>query len=116
MGQATKKVIKPTIRLRLGEDDELINGLYHLAEQPGMTVNQVLKDALKLLINAGQPSAPGAIDVDLTQIRQVVEAGVESAMARFGRQIMTTGVDADGQDEEDDWLDNLGASLELDGG
>jgi hypothetical protein len=58
-------------------------------------------------------SAPDV--VNLAEIRRVVEAGVESALMRFGGQMVRADVatDADQDDEAEALLDGLGASLVL---
>jgi len=111
--------IKHTLRLYYGEDDDLIDGLYELAAQPGKTINQVIKDALRQLIKGTGPGSGGVpveTVVNLAEIRQVVEAGVESALARHdgGRMVRADVTDEAEDDEAETWLDDLGAELVLD--
>ncbi len=58
--RARKKVppIKHTLRLYPGDDDDLIDGLDQFADQSGKTINQILKDALRQLIDP-KPEQPG---------------------------------------------------------
>lgn len=109
--------IKHTVRFYPGEDDDLIDGLDELAAQPGKTINQIFKDALRqLLRGAGldEPATQVEAAINLAEIRQVVEAGVESALARFDGQIRASSPIADEDYEAEAWLDGLGTELVLD--
>ncbi len=114
-----KKVppIKHTLRLYPGEDDALIDGLDQLANQPGKTINQVLKDGLCLLIaKPEQPDGRTETVVNLAEIRQVVESAVTQGLARFEGQIgkaVVSSPDGDEDEEAEALLDNLGMSLVL---
>jgi hypothetical protein len=108
--------IKHTLRLYPGEDDALIDGLDQLANQPGKTINQVLKDGLCLLIaKPEQPDGRTETVVNLAEIRQVVESAVTQGLARFEGQIGGAVVSGSGDEdaEAEALLDDLGAALIL---
>jgi hypothetical protein len=110
------------IRLYFDADDDLIDWLDSLDDDvvpnaPYRTKNQGVKEALRRGITAapGQPSGPVAATAawDLADVRRVVEAAVETALARLGGQGATSTVALSEDDEEEDLLDALGESLVL---
>jgi hypothetical protein len=115
-----KKVppIKHTLRLYPGEDDALIDGLDQLANQPGKTINRVLKDGLCLLIaNSEQPDGRIETVVNLAEIRQVVESAITQGLARFEGQIGGAAVSGSGDEdaEAEALLNDLEVALVLAG-
>jgi len=81
--------IRLHIRLYPGQDDDLIQWLEQFNDKPYGAKSQAVKEALRRSI--GQPDQP--IDpihqvnplnrVTLAEVRQVVEAAVATALARF---------------------------------
>jgi hypothetical protein len=110
------------IRLYFDTDDDLIDWLDSLDDDavpnaPHRTKNQGVKEALRRGIAAaqGQPSGPVAATAawDLSDVRRVVEAAVETALARLGGQVATSTVAPSEDDEAEGLLDALGESLVL---
>jgi hypothetical protein len=118
------------IRLYFDTDDDLIDWLDSLDDDavpsaPHRTKNQGVREALRRGIAAaqGQPSGPVAATAawDLSDVRRVVEAAVETTLARLGGQVATPAlreanvstVAPSEDDEAEGLLDTLGESLVL---
>jgi hypothetical protein len=105
------------LRLYAGQDDELIRWLEQFDDQPYGAKTQAVKDALLRGLGEapGQASGPAAATAawDLSDVRRVVEAAVETALARFGGQVITPTVAPSEDDEAEGLLDALGESLVL---
>lgn len=109
--------IKKTFRLYPGRDpdDTIIEWLSGFADSAHGVEGAELKAALARGITGGSngaEAAAGAVDVDLGQIRQVVEAGVAAGMARFTGSVDVAET-ATEDDEAEGLLDRLGGSLVL---
>lgn len=104
------------IRLYFDTDDDLIDWLDSLDEQPHKTKNQGVKEALRRGIGAIPDQSPGPVAAtvawDLADVRRVVEAAVETALARLGGQVATSVAPSE-DDEAEGLLDALGESLVL---
>ncbi len=120
MPRRKKKTVEHRIRLYPGQDDKLIRWMESLDDLPWGEKAQRVKDALLRSTDvdrSGEPiAAPAPAAVNLAEIRQVVEASIETALARFDGGQITSTADADEDDEAETWLDGLGASLILDDG
>ena len=101
-------------RLHPGQDDDLIQWLDQFDDQPYGAMSQAIKDTLRRGIGAtpDQPT-PSAPAPDLTELRQVVEAAVTQALARFEVQVSGAAIAStpDEDDEIEGLLDDLGAGL-----
>lgn len=112
--------IKKTFRLYPGRDpdDTIIEWLSGFADSAHGVEGAELKTALFRGITGGSNGAEAAagavVDVDLGQIRQVVEAGVSAVMARFTGSVDVAET-ATEDDEAEGLLDRLGGSLVLEG-
>ena len=114
--------IRLHIRLYPGQDDDLIQWLEQFNDKPYGAKSQAVKEALRRSI--GQPDQP--IDpihqvnplnrVTLAEVRQVVEAAVATALARFKGQVSGAVPAAPPEEDEEveDILDQLEAALILD--
>ncbi|HIE39047.1 MAG TPA: hypothetical protein EYP77_08285 [Anaerolineae bacterium] len=107
-------LFRPHVPLYPGEDDELIAWVNSLDRLPFGAKSQAVKEALRRAVGGG--SSPGrpapAPAVDLSEIRAVVEAAVEQALAR--QQVSAAAATAPEEDAEvEALLDGLGASLVL---
>ena len=101
------------IRLYYGVDDHLIKWLRQFDAAPLGERSRAIKETLSQGIQeqAAAQNGPLLTNEDLETIRLVVEAGVSSAMRRFGG-VVTAPLEADGEDEETaSMLDGLGESL-----
>ncbi len=119
------------LRLYAGQDDELIRWLEQFDDQPYGTKTRAVKDALLCGMREA-PAQEAAQDLDcsarscqetltasLADVRRVVEAAVETALARLGDhrngsgtlQVAVPAVAPSEGDEADDLLDALGESL-----
>ncbi len=109
-----RQEIKLTLRFYFGQDDELIHWLTQLDDQPHGVKSKAIKETLLRGIGAtpDQPAA-SAPALDLTELRQVVEAAVTQALARFEVQVSGTAFAStpDEDDEIEGLLDDLGAAL-----
>jgi hypothetical protein len=101
------------IRLYPDQDDDLIRWLAQFDGQPYGAKTQAIKEALRRGVGAAEPPAPSTPPLDLSQLRQVVEAAVAQVLARFEVQVSgTTVAFPPGEDEEtEDLLDSLQAAL-----
>jgi hypothetical protein len=114
--------VRLQIRLYADQDDDLLQWLTQLNGRPYGAKSQAVKDALRRGIGAGtdgcveQPAAAAAPTLDLSELRQVVEAAVDTALGRFEGQIGGgTKVTSSAEDDETEaLLDNLEAALVLD--
>jgi hypothetical protein len=115
--------VKVTLRFRPGQDDDLIQWLQSLDSLHFGAKSQALKDALRRGLRTGNsesdselPSNSAGIALDLSELRQVVEAAVDTALGRFEGQIGGgTKVTSSAEDDETEaLLDNLEAALVLD--
>lgn len=116
------------IRLYPGQDDELLRWLEQFEVQPYGVKTQAVKEALRHGIDsasrpAGTPALDPAVDLSgqsLAEIRRVIEAAVETSLARLtstlqgGRQIGTAAAPEE-DDETEGLLDALGEALVLKG-
>jgi hypothetical protein len=109
-----RQEIKITLRLYPGQDDELIHWLDQFDDQPHGAKSKAIKEAfLRGISVALDQPAPSAPVLDLAGLRQVVEAAIAQALARFEGQ-MGAGAAAlapADDDETEALLDNLGAAL-----
>ena len=108
--------IKFTLRLYPGQDDDLIRWLDGLDESLVGAKSQAVKEAIRRGRDGIEtsPTATVALDLDLAQIRQVVEAAVEAGLSRrIPALVQATGPDPDESSEVDDLLDDLQRSLVL---
>ena len=113
--------IRLHIRLYPGQDDDLIQWLEQFNDKPYGAKSQAVKEALRRSI--GQPDQP--IDpihqvnplnrVTLAEVRQVVEAAVATALARFEGQVSgaVPATPPEEDEETEDLLDSLEAALTL---
>lgn len=98
--------IKFTLRFYPGQDDDLIHWLDDLDEEQIGAKTQAMKEALRRGMRADPLQATGtAPELDMVEVRRVVEAAVASALSRFegliGDSAATTPA------EEDDEVENL---------
>ena len=110
---ARKRTIKLTIRLTVGQDDDLLawlEGLQIPWGQKGLAV----KDALRGGIGSAGAVSPMQLHMDvlLPEIRRVVEAGVAAALAGIAFQPQA-GRTGDQDEQADQILDLLGQNLIL---
>jgi len=118
MARRRKRVDEIRARLYPGQDDDLIRWLEQFDGQPYGVKSQAVKEALRRGIGGGDPgqmSSTPAPAVDLAEIRQVVEAAVTQALARFEGQVAGAAVAAPAEENEETeaLLDNLEAALVL---
>jgi len=106
------KVVRLDIRLYPGRDDDLIAWVQDLAHEPYGGKMQRVRAALRQgLVGSGGPTPPS---LDLAEIRQVVEAAVSTALARFEGSIVTAGQQpVEENDEAEALLNDLGTALQL---
>ena len=106
--------IQVILRFYPGQDDDLIQWLDGLDEEPTRTKTQALKEALRRGIGPehGLSGAEGPLQatvatpaLDLVEVRRVVEAAVTSALGRFEGQVV--GAAATTPAEEDDEVEDL---------
>ena len=97
--------IKFTLRFYPGQDDDLIRWLDELEEHLGAKT-QAMKDALRrgLRTDLLQATAPPP-ELDMVEVRRVVEAAVVSALGRFEGQVV--GAKGTTPAEEDDEVEDL---------
>lgn len=101
------------IRLYPGQDDELLRWLEQFVDQPYGVKTQAIKETLLRGIE-GCPGSTPASSLDLSEIRRVVEAAIESGLARFeGRMAPGAMAVAQEDDETEGLLDALGEALVL---
>jgi hypothetical protein len=117
-----KKPVQVLLRLYAGQDDDLITWLESLGDLQFGIKSQAIKDALRRGLGmdnsepgSESPSRSTGAALDLSELRQVVEAAVDTALGRFEGQIgggtkITTGEE---DDETEALLDTLEAALVL---
>jgi hypothetical protein len=117
-----QRPVKVTLRFRPGQDDDLIQWLRLLNDLHFGAKSQAMKDALRRGLGMGSSqtgselpgSSTGGV-LDLAELRQVVEAAVDTALGRFEGQF-SGGTRALAQEEDDETealLDDLEAALVL---
>jgi len=101
-----------TLRLSPDRDDDLLRWLGGMEGQPYGAKSQAVKEALRRGLGMNSPAAPAGAAVDLAEIRAVVEAAVEAALARLeGSVIARAAPEPSADDEAERLLDALGESL-----
>ena len=101
------------IRLYPGQDDELLHWLEQFDDQPYGIKTQAVKETLRRGIEGCPGDAP-ASSLDLAEIRRVVEAAIETGLARFeGRMVPVADTTVEEDDETEGLLDSLGEALVL---
>ena len=111
-----RREIRLQLRLYPGRDDDLIRWLAQFDDRPYGAKSQAVKEALRRGIESGHgPDRPASAPaLDLAEIRAVVEAAVEQALARFEGQVsMAPAVSPEADEEVEALLDGLEASLVL---
>lgn len=99
------------LRLRPGQDDDLIRWLEQMDGRPYGVKSQAVKEAIRRGIGQVTPQNSTPV-VDLGEIRAVVEAAVESALARLEGIAVARAVSGTDQDDETEaLLDSLDAAL-----
>jgi hypothetical protein len=102
-----------TIRLYPGPDDDLLRWLAGMEGQPYGAKSQAVKEALRRGLGMNSPAAPAGAAVDLAEIRAVVEAAVEAALARLEGAVIARPAPDSADDEAERLLDALGEALVL---
>jgi len=104
------RTVRLDIRLYPGQDDDLIAWVQGLAHEPHGAKMCRLRAALRQGITGGGGSIPAALD--LAEIRQVVEAAVSTALARFEGNAITAVPRPAAEDAESEaMLDELGGAV-----
>ncbi len=113
MSQKRRKARMKQLHIRLysGQDDELIEWLESLKGLPVGEKSRRIREALCRGIKATDSEEAGAPDIDLSEIRKIVEAAVAQALAGLRIEAAKASVEEDSETEE--ILENLGASLVL---
>jgi hypothetical protein len=116
MGRRGTEELK--LRFYPGQHDDIIAWLRQFDGKPHGAKSQEAIDALRRGIGAGssleQPAATAGPALDLAELRQVVEAAVDTALGRFEGQVGGTRVTIQEEDDETEaLLDNLEAALVL---
>ena len=101
------------VRLYPGPDDDLLRWLGGMEGQPYGAKSQAVKEALRRGLGMNSPAAPAGAAVDLAEIRAVVEAAVEAALARLEGAVIARPAPDSADDEAERLLDALGDSLVL---
>jgi hypothetical protein len=108
--------IKFTLRLYPGQDDDLIRWLAVLDEEHVGAKTQALKETLRRGMRVEPlPTTNAAPELDMVEIRRVVEAAVASALSRFEGTIGSSAAKtpAEEDDEVEDLLEGFQYSLVL---
>jgi hypothetical protein len=108
--------IKFTLRLYPSRDGDLIRWLDELNEEQIGAKTQAMKEALRRGMGADPLQAADAMhELDLVEVRRVVEAAVVSALGRFGGQVVGAAAATPGEedDEVEDLLEGFQYSLVL---
>jgi len=100
------------IRLYPGRDDDLLHWLNEIEGQHGAK-SQAVKEALRRGLGMNSPAALAGAAVDMAEIRAVVEAAVEAALARLEGAVIARPAPDSADDEAERLLDALGESLVL---
>ena len=111
------------IRLYPGQDDELLRWLEQFEVQPYGVKSQAVKEALRHGIDPdSRPTGAAALDPavelsgqSLAEIRRVIEAAIETGLARFEGRVSRADAAPDEDDETEGLLDALGEALVLKG-
>jgi hypothetical protein len=106
-------MVKLTVRLYPGSDDDLLRWLAGMEGQPYGMKSQAVKEALRRGLGMNSPAAPAGAAVDLAEIRAVVEAAVEAALARLEGAVVARPAPDAADDEAERLLDALGEVLML---
>jgi len=106
-------MVKLTVRLYPGSDDDLLRWLAGMEGQPYGAKSQAVKEALRRGLGMNSPATPAGAAVDLAEIRAVVEAAVEAALARLEGAVVARPVPDAADDEAERLLDALGEVLML---
>ena len=101
------------VRLYPGPDDDLLRWLGGMEGQPYGAKSQAVKEALRRGLGMNSPAAPAGAAVDLAEIRAVVEAAVEAALARLEGAVVARPAPDAVDDEAERLLDTLGEALVL---
>ena len=102
------------VRLYPGSDDDLLRWLAGMEGQPYGAKSRAVKEALRRGLGMSQPAAaPAGAGVDLAEIRAVVEAAVEAALARLEGAVVARPAPESVDDEAERLLDALGEVLML---
>jgi hypothetical protein len=108
-----KTEVQLHIRLYPGQDDELLHWLEQFDDRPYGLKSQAVKEALLRGIGDGSHTG-GSPAVDLSEVRRVVEAAVETALSRLQGPVgAAPGSLSTEDDEAEDLLDALGEALVL---
>jgi len=102
-----------TLRLSPDRDDDLLRWLAGMEGQPYGAKSQAVKEALRRGLGMNSSAAPAGAAVDLAEIRAVVEAAVEAALARLEGTVISRAAPDSADDEAERLLDTLGESLVL---
>jgi hypothetical protein len=94
-------------------DDDLLRWLAGMEGQPYGAKSQAVKEALRRGLGMNSPAAPAGAAVDLAEIRAVVEAAVEAALARLEGAVVARPAPDAADDEAERLLDTLGEALVL---
>jgi len=106
------RTVRLDIRLYPGQDDDLIAWVQGLAHEAHGAKMCRLRAALRQGITGGGGSVPAALD--LAEVRQVVEAAVSTALARFEGNAITAAQRPAAEDAEAEaLLNDLGGALRL---
>jgi hypothetical protein len=104
--------IKITVRLYPDQHDELVSWYETLADLPYGAKAQILRETLQRGLGRTEAVSAGAAPLDLAAVRQVVEAAVASALARFAGQMPVNQTESVPENDEiEDGLQALGKSL-----
>ena len=101
------------IRLYPGRDDDLLCWLAGMEGQPYGAKSQAVKEALRRVLGMSSSAGSGGAAVDLAEIRAVVEAAVEAALARLEGAVVARPAPDSADDEAERLLDALGEVLML---
>ena len=102
-----------TIRLYPGSDDDLLRWLAGMEGQPYGVKSRAVKEALRRGLGMSPSAGSGGAVVDLAEIRAVVEAAVEAALARLEGAVVARPAEPSADDEAERLLDALGEVLML---
>jgi len=102
-----------TLRLSPDRDDDLLRWLGGMEGQPYGMKSQAVKEALRRGLGMNSSAAPAGAAVDLAEIRAVVEAALEAALARLEGAVVARPAPDAVDDEAERLLDALGDSLVL---
>ena len=101
MVRRQRKHIELKLRLYPGQDDDLIAWLDSLDGQPFGAKAQAIRDVLHRGLGSGAESQPGVhAEIDLGDVRRVVEAAVSSALAQWECAGARASASGTGEDEE----------------